>query len=311
VPNIQDSAFLVVAHRALGNTLYHLGELARARDHLEQGMALYDPQQHRSLAFLYGQDLAVICRAWDALTLWMLGYPDQALQRIHEALTLAREMAHLSSLAYALDWAAMLHRFRREGDAAQERAAAAITLSTEQGFALYLAWGRIVRGWTLAEQGQGPEGIAQIRQGLAASRTAGIQAVLPYHLALLAEAYGNGGQGAEGLRVLAEALTMVNNTGERNYEAELYRLKGELLLQQAAGNGDEAETCFRQALDIAHRQQAKSLELRAAMSLGRLWQRQGKCEAARELLAPIYGWFTEGFDTTDLQEAKGLLKALF
>ena len=309
--HIQDSACLVVAHRALGNTLYHLGELTGARAHLEQGMALYDPQQHRALAFLYGQDLAVICRAWDALALWLLGYPDQALQRIHEALTLARDMGHLSSLAYALDWAAMLHRFRREGDAAQERAVAAITLSTEQGFAVYLAWGTIVQGWSLAEQGQGAEGTAQIRQGLATSQAMGLQAVLPYHLALLAEAYGKSGQGAEGLRVLAEALLMVNNTGERNYEAELYRLKGELLLQQGMEGDEEAETCFRQALAIARRQQAKSLELRAAMSLGRLWQRQGKCEAARELLAPIYGWFTEGFDTADLQEAKELLKALF
>jgi len=308
--HLQDSALLIVAHRALGNTFYHLGELTQARAHLEQGIALYDPQQHRSLAFLYGQDIAVICRAWGALALWLLGYPDQALQRIHEALTLAREMAHLSSLAYALDWAAMLHRFRREVEAAQERAAAAITLSTEQGFALYVAWGTIVRGWSLAEQGQGAEGTAQIHQGLTFSRASGIQAVLPYHFALLAEAYGKAGQGEEGLRVLAEALTMVNSTGERNYEAELYRLKGELLLQQAAEGGNEAETCFRQALDIARQQQAKSLELRAAMSLGRLWQHQGKCEAAHELLAPIYGWFTEGFDTADLQEAKGLLKAL-
>ena len=273
-------------------------------------MALYDPQQHRSLAFLYGQDIAVICRAWGALALWLLGYPTQALERIHEALTLAREMAHLSSQAYALDWAAMLHRFRREVEAAQDQAAAAITLSTEQGFALYAAWGTIVRGWSLAEQGQGAEGTAQIHQGLAFSRAAGIQAVLPYHLALLAEAYGKAGQGEEGLRVLAEALTMVNNTGERNYEAELYRLKGELLLQQGAESGNEAETCFRQALDIARHQEAKSLELRAAMSLSRLWQEQGKRVEACVLLAPIYGWFTEGFDTADLQEAKALLEAL-
>ena len=250
-------------------------------------------------------------------------------------------MAHLSSLAYALDWAAMLHRFRREVEAAQERAAAAITLSTEQGFALYGAWGTIVRGWSLAEQGQGAEGTAQIHQGLAFSRASGIQAVLPYHFALLAEAYGKAGQGEEGLRVLAEALTMVNSTGERNYEAELYRLKGELMLQQSSvqslGSGvqtkqtakdkkqkakitalrsllpaphAEAEACFLKAIEIARRQEAKSLELRAVMSLARLWQHQGKCEAAHELLAPIYGWFTEGFDTADLQEAKGLLKAL-
>ena len=205
----------------------------------------------------------------------------------------------------------MLHRFRREVEAAQERAAAAITLSTEQGFALYLAWGRIVWGWTLAEQGQGPEGIAQICQGLTASRAVGIQAVLPYHLALLAEAYGKAGQGEEGLRVLAEALTMVNNTGSGTMRRSCIDSRGISLLLQAAGNSEEAETCFRQALDIARRQQAKSLELRAAMSLVRLWQRQGKCEAARELLAPIYGWFTEGFNTADLQEAKKLLKALF
>src|SRR5262249_20662173 len=156
--------------------------------------------------------------------LWLLGYPDQALQRIHEALALAREMGHLSSLAYALDWAAMLHRFRWEVEAVQERTAAAITLSTEQGFALYVAWGTIVRGWALAEQGQGAEGTAQIHQGLAFSRASGIQAVLPYHLALLAEAYSKAGQGEEGLCMLTEALTLVSSCGEGNYAAELYRL---------------------------------------------------------------------------------------
>jgi predicted ATPase len=308
--HLQDSALLVVAHRALGNTLYHLGELAPARAHLEQGVALYDPQQHRTLAFLYGQDPAVTCRSWAALALWLQGYPDQALQRMHEALTLAQELDHPLSLAYALDWAAMLYRFRREGESAQERAAAAITLSTERGFAVYLAWGMILRGWALAEQGQGAEGIAQLRQGLAAYRATGGQAVLPYHLALLAEAYGTEGQTGEGLAVLAEALTLVNNNGERNYEAELYRLKGELLQQQAMGSGDETETCFRQALDMARRQQAKSLELRAAVSLSRLWRHQGKRVEAHELLAPIYGWFSEGFDTADLQEAKTLLEEL-
>jgi predicted ATPase len=307
---LQDAALLVVAHRALGNTLYHLSELAPARAHLEQGMALYDPQQHRSLAFLYGQDPAVTCRAWVALALWLQGYPDQARQKIHEALTLAQELAHPLSLAYALDWAAMLYRFRREGEAAQEQAAAAITLSTERGFAVYLAWGLILRGWALAEQGQGAEGIAQIRQGLAVYRATGGQAVLPYHLALLAEAYGKEGQAGEGLTMLAEALTLVNNNGERNYEAELYRLKGELLQQQATGSGGAVETCFRQALDMARRQQAKSLELRAAVSLSRLWQQQGKRAKAHELLAPIYGWFTEGFDTADLQEARALLEEL-
>jgi predicted ATPase len=307
---LQDAALLVVAHRALGNTLYHLGELAPARAHLEQSVALYDPQQHRSLAFLYGQDPAVTCRSWAALALWLQGYPDQALQRMHEALTLARDLDHPLSLAYALDWAAMLYRFRREGAAAQERAAAAIALSTERGFAVYLAWGLILRGWALVEQGQGAEGIAQLHQGLAAYRATGGQAVLPYHLALLAEAYGTEGQAGEGLAVLAEALTLVNNNGERNYEAELHRLKGELLLQQATGSDDEAEACFHQALDIARRQQAKSLELRAAVSLSRWWRHHGKRAEAYEVLVPIYGWFTEGFDTADLQEAQALLEEL-
>jgi predicted ATPase len=183
-------------------------------------------------------------------------------------------------------------------------------VSTEQGFASWLAPGTIVRGWALAQRGQGEEGIAQMRQGLAAYLAMGAELGRPRQLAMLAEAYGRVGQTAEGLAVLAEALTAVHKTGEQFYEAELDRLKGELLLQQPAGSGDEAETCFRQALDVAHRQQAKSWELRAAMSLSRLWRQQGRRDEARELLAPVYGWFTEGFDTADLQEAQALLEAL-
>jgi predicted ATPase len=211
-------------------------------------------------------------------------------------------------LAYALDWAAMLHRFRREADAAQEHTAAAITLSTERGFAFYLAWGMIHHGWALAEQGQGDEGIAQISRGLTAYRAIGAQGGLPYHLAQLAEGYSKVHQIEEGLRVLAEALAAVEKTEEHFYEAELYRLKGEFLL--AATNEAAAEACFHQALDIARRQQAKSLELRAALSLSRLWRHQGKPAEAYEVLAPIYGWFTEGFGTVDLWEAKMLLEEL-
>jgi predicted ATPase len=183
-------------------------------------------------------------------------------------------------------------------------------VSTEQGFASWLAPGTIVRGWALAQQGQGEEGIAQMRQGLAAYLATGAKLGRPRQLAMLAEAYGRVGQTAEGLAILAEALTAVHKTGERSYEAELYRLKGELLLQQPAGSGDEAETCFQLAIDVAHLQQAKSWELRAAMSLSRLWQQQGKRDEARELLAPIHGWFSEGVDTADLQEAKALLGEL-
>jgi predicted ATPase len=183
-----------------------------------------------------------------------------------------------------------------------------MTLSTEQHMAFFLSHGTILRGWALVEQGQGKEGMDQIRQGLAAYRATGAEVEWPYWFALLAEAYGKAGQAEEGLSVLAEALVEVHKNEWRFCEAELHRLRGELLLLSA--DNEAAEACFHQALDIACRQQAKSLELRAAMSLVRLWQRQGKRTEARELLAPIYGWFTEGFDTIDLQEAKALLDTL-
>jgi predicted ATPase len=306
----QDSALLLESHRVLGQTMFWLGENVPAREHLEQGMALYDPQQHRSHAFLYGQDPGVACQSFAAWPIWVLGYPDRALQSIHEALTLAQEFTHPFSLAFALTMALLLHQFRREAQAVQERAEAVIAISTEQGFPFWLAYGTILRGWALTAQGQGAEGIAQVRQGLVAHRVTRSELQRPYFLALLAEAYGEVGQPEEGLTVLVEALARVDNTGERYWEAELYRRKGELLLIQQGQKVGEAEECFRQALDTARRQQAKSLELRAAMSLSRMWQQQGKQEEAHKLLAEVYGWFTEGFDTADLKEAKILLEKL-
>jgi len=306
----QDPALLLEAHRVMGQTMFWLGEMAPARAHLEQGMALYDPQKHRSHAFLYGQDPDVICRSFAAMPIWMLGYPDHALRSSHEALTLAQEFTHPFSLALALAQASNVHHYRREAQVVQERAEALIALSTEQGFPQWLAYGTIMRGWALIARGEGAEGIAQIRQGLVARRAVGAELLRPYFLSLLTEAYGGVGQPEEGLTVLVEALAIVDNTGERNWEAELHRLKGELLLMQQGQKVGEAEECFRQALDTARRQQAKSLELRAAMSLSRLWQQQGKQEEAHQLLAEIYAWFTEGFDTADLKEAKILLEEL-
>jgi predicted ATPase len=289
--------------------LFYLGDLALSRFHLEQGSALYDLQQYRSHAFRYGLDPGVNCLlvAWP---LWLLGYPDQALEGSREALTLAQELSHPYSLAYALQSAMRLHRFRREVQAAREQAEALVTLSNQQGFAQWLAGGTMMCGWALMVQGQEGEGMAQMRHGLTAWRAMGIEAGLPYWLAMLAEAYGSTGQVEAGKRVLAKALTLVDTTEERWWEAELHRLKGGLLLALPTDNAAEAETCFHQALAIARHQQARSLELRAAMSLARLWQQQDKRTDARELLAPIYGWFTEGFDTADLQEAKALLVAL-
>ena len=306
----QDSAILIAAHRAVGTSLFRLGALPAALTHLAQGIALYDPQQHRSSAFLHGEDAGVICHSFSAWTLWSLGSPDQGLARSQEAVTLAQQMAHPYSLSYALTGAAVLHQLRREVWAAQECAEAVIRLATEQGFPMWKAAGSILYGWALAQQGQAKEGVEQLHEGLRACHATGAEVMQPYHLALLAEAHGTLGKPEAGLAVLTEALTLVDITGERWYEPELYRLKGELLLQQSSDNHAEAESCFHQAIAIAQNQQAKSLALRASTSLARLWQQQGKRQEAYDLLAPVYGWFTEGFDTADLQEAKALLEAL-
>jgi predicted ATPase len=248
----------------------------------------------------------------------MLGYPDQALEQTRQALHLAQELSQPWTLAVALGYAAVVHTLRGARQIVHERAEAAIRLATEHGFPSWVARGMMLRGWAQAEQGQGADGLAQIRQGMAIWQATGQKLGEPLWLALLAEQCGNAGQAAEGLHVLSEALAIAHTRGLRLWEAELHRLQGELLLRQTAGqkrsrtvaSETEAEARVRQALDIARGQGAKSFELRAAMSLSRLWQCQGRRDEARELLAGIYGWFTEGFDTADLQEAKVLLKAL-
>ncbi|HJY83922.1 MAG TPA: hypothetical protein VKK81_22895, partial [Candidatus Binatia bacterium] len=338
--SVQDPALLVPARHALGQTLYYLGELVSAREHLEQGIAVYDPQKHHSLALLYGTDPGVHCLVFMAFVLWSLGYPDRALKRAHEALILARRFSYPFSLVLALIGMTGVHLFRREAQATQEWAEATIALCTEQGFASLLALGTIFQGWALTEQGQRKERIAQIRSGLADHRASG-GVMRSSYFALLAEAYGKTGQPEEGLSVLTEALALVQKTEEHRWDAELYRLKGQLTLQTVQVSGSklqgqpkqkakgkirrsplpntqqlisstssEAEAYFLKALEIARRQQAKSLELRAAMSLSRLWQQQGKKIEARQLLAKVYNWFTEGFDMKDLQEAKALLEQL-
>jgi predicted ATPase len=307
-----DTARLLEAHHTLWTTRLLLGELPLAHTHLEQGMALYDPQQHRALAFLYGHDPGVCCRSVAALVLWLLGYPDQALGQQQAAHILAQEVAHPPSLAFTRMLAAIAHQLRREAHAAHEQAEALVALATEQEFALFLAIGGILRGAALTTSGPGQRGeqISQLRQGLATVRETGTALWEPYFLALLAESYGQEGQVEAGLATLSEALAAVHATGERWGEAELYRLRGELLLLPPYRDTHQAETCFQEALIRARQHQAKSWELRAVVSLARLWRQQGKLDEARALLTPIYGWFTEGFATTDLQEASVLLKAL-
>jgi predicted ATPase len=311
-----DPALLAEAHWALGSTLFSLGEFGAARVHLEQSLTLYDTQRHHAPEFFYGgTERGVVGLSFVALVLWHLGYPDQARQKSAAAQTLAQEVSHPFSVAGVRALTAMTHQLRRERALTQEWAEAALALAREHGFPLWVAHGTVLRGWALAEQGQGKEGSAQIRQGLAAYRATGAEWVRSFILLLLAEACGKAGQAEEGLVTLAEALTVADKTEERFYEAELYRLKGELMLQAKVQGlksqvGEDAETCFQKAIEIARRQQAKSLELRAVMSLSRLWHPQGKSAEAHKLLFEIYGWFTEGFDTKDLQEAKVLLEEL-
>jgi predicted ATPase len=306
----QDPLLLAVGHRMVGNIAWWQGEPVQTQAHCRQGLTFYDPAQHGARAWSYGQDSEVFCGINMAQALWMLGYPDQALQGMEETLALARRLAHPFSLAAALHFSAHLHQLRREPQAARVQAEAALALCTEQGFGAYGAWGLLPWGWALAQQGAVTEGIAQIRQGFAGWRATGAGVAWPWFLALLAEACGTVGQLDKGLRALEEALAAVQHNEEGHYEAEVYRLKGELLLQEAPAHQEAAEANFQQALAVARRRQAKSWELRAAMSLSHLWQRQGKQAEAYELLAPIYGWFTEGFDTADLQEAKALLEEL-
>jgi predicted ATPase len=308
----QDSTpMLPAAHRALGSTLFFLGAVATAHTHFAQGIALYDPKQHRASAFLHGEDAGVACRSYAAWTLWYLGYPAQGRRQMDEALALAQQVAHSYSLGFALCTAALFHQFRREVRTTQERAEATIRIATEQDFPHWMAVGSILSGWVLAQLGQAQEGITQINQGLITLHAIGGELLRPYYLALLAQVHGTMEQPAAGLAVLTEALTVVDTTGEGWYAPELHRLQGELiLLQQNSGNQAEAETCFHHALDIARHQQAKSFELRSAMSLSRLWQQQGKRQEAHDLLAPVYNWFTEGFDTADLIDAKVLLDEL-
>jgi predicted ATPase len=241
-------------------------------------------------------------------SLWLLGYPDQAVASSQAALDLAQQLAHPYNLTFALSFAAVLHHLRREVPLTQTHAEAVMTIATDQALPLHLSQVMPLRGWALAESGQGEEGIAQIHQGLAAYQATGATRDRPYYLALLAEASAKVGRTTEGLEALTEALATLGTSGARWWEAELYRLRGELLL--SADKEAAAEACFHQALDLACRRQARSLELRVAMSLARLWQPQGKRAEAYALLVPIYSWFTEGFDTLDLQEAKALLEEL-
>jgi predicted ATPase len=304
----QDPAQLVQARMALMVTYLSLGKPAATREHAEQGVALYDSERHGSHAHLYGQDPKTTCLAFGAVALWLLGYPEQATERARQAVTLGEELGHPTSRALALYFHTMVRQYCRDAPGVQEGADATTAIGAEHGLSLWLADGLVMRGWALAEQGACADGIAMLRQGLTDWVATGAETHRTYFLGLLAEALGRAGQIEEGLDVLAEALAMMQGTGTVFHRAELHRLQGEFLLRREPPDLEEAEACFRQALTIARQQQAKSLELRAIMSLTRLYLEQNRQTEVRPMLAECYDWFTEGFDTPDLQEAKALLE---
>jgi class 3 adenylate cyclase/predicted ATPase len=305
-----DTAAQVVGHRLLGAFSFQLGRFAESRTHMEEVLALYDPVRDRNSRFVYSLDSRVVCLLWLSQALLVLGYPEQAQVWQGEVLATARELAHPNTIDLALFCDCSFHQLLRDRREAQEQAEALIVLATEQSFPLWLAAGVVVRGWALAAGGRAEDGIAEIRRGLADYRATGAELFSPYFLFLLADAHRRADQAATGLSLVAEALGGVERTGVRWIEAELHRLRGELLLALAEPEQAEAEACFNRALDVARKQGARMWELRAATSLARLWHETGRTGNARELLAPVYDWFTEGFDTADLKEARALLNEL-
>jgi tetratricopeptide (TPR) repeat protein len=302
---VQDPTLLLLGHYSLGNTLAVLGDWDRSRTHIEQAVRLYVPEQHQMLASVYGgHDPGVVCRSGLPINLWMLGYPDQALQKAPDGITLARQIAHNPSVVFALIFDAMFHLHRLDTQQSRKSAEAAIALATEQELAPFSAWAKVLRGSALVEQGTVVEGIAELREGIAGWRTMGL-VFRPHFLFWLAKSQARTGQIEEALTTIAEAMAVTEQTHEGFAEPELHRLKGEL-----QGEPREAEACFHRAIEIARRQKAKSFELRAVVSLSRLLQKEGRQPEARQMLVDIYHWFAEGFDTVDLKEAAALLEDL-
>ena len=329
--NLDDEGCVIEAHLLLGLILLYRGEFALSRNHLEQAVALYHSEQHHALAYVYGDDPGVVCLAYLAVVLALQGYLDQARKRSQEAIRLARQVAHPFSLAVALNFAARLYQCCRDPHQTEALSEEALNLSTEQGFAHWITTGSILHGWALTELGHAQAGIAQLQAGLTGWQQTGAEVALSHFFAMQAEAYGKVGQIEKGVAVIEQALAVVEKNGERFFEAEVHRLKGELLLNderrtqnaerqkkipQASSvhhssfiihRSTEAEVCFQQAIALARRQEAKLWELRAALSLSRLWRHQGKLVQAQELLAGVLAWFTEGADLADVQAARTFL----
>ena len=301
---------LMVGHRLMGASLVHTGDIAHGRAHYDQAFALYDPAEHRSLATRFGQDIGVMILSFRSWARWLLGYPDTALADTNNALQDARGTGQAATLMFALLNGSFTHVLCGNYAAANAEAGELAALADEKGALLWKAFGMSMQGCLLALTVKASDAVHMITSGITALRSTGGTLWMPLWLSHLTRAYAELGQFNDAWRCIGEALTAVETTKERWFEAEVYRTGGEIALLSPSPDAAKAKGYFERALAVARQQQAKSFELRAAMSMARLWRDQGKVQQARELLAPVYGWFTEGFDTRDLKEAKALLEGL-
>ncbi|MBV8506350.1 MAG: tetratricopeptide repeat protein, partial [Alphaproteobacteria bacterium] len=301
---------LLVGHRILAFSLIFSGDYHAALAHFETAASLYQPDEHRDSAFHYGQDIGVIAFVQLSWALWHRGYPDQSARAADRALAYSRELGHAHTLSRALYYAGTAAVFARDVATACACSNDCMALASEHGFPQWAAFGRILQGWAGAQRGEATTEIARIRAGLAAAEATGTRVYTPFHLTLLAEALALAGKIEEGLTTLDDALAKAAVSGVRGWDAEIHRLRGELIGRLPYPDPAKAEDSFRTALAIARKQGTRGYELRAAVSLARLWREQGRQTEARDLLAPVYGWFTEGFNTADLKDAKALLDEL-
>jgi len=308
--NTDDSAIVLYARIARGVASYFMGDFSTALEHLEVGISIYETERHRPLILRYGFDAGVWCLCYASATHWHLGYPDQALKRSNEALSLAQKLSHPLNLAQAELWGSILRQLRREAHVVLEITESLVKRAADHGITDWLDWAGCLRGWAMAAVGNREEGIVQIEGSLAALGAKGAGIWRPYFLSMLAEGCIDADLTDEGLSALQEALTAADEHEEREHEAQIHRLKGELLLKQTDPDAVEAQKCFEWAIEIARKQSAKLFELRATVSLARLLADQERRDEARAMLDDMHGWFTEGFDTADLKEAKVLLDEL-
>jgi len=301
---------LMIGHRLMGLSLLHTGDIAPGQVHLDRAITLYDSPEHRPLATRFGQDVGVATLSWRSLALWLLGYPQAGLEDAEHALKLARELGHAATLMYALTFTTWTHIHCGDYAAANAQADEDVALADEQGIVLWKAFGMMNQGQLFTLTSRASDAVQTITSAMTALRSTGTTMWMPLWLTYLARAYAELGQFDDARRCISEAMTAVEMTKERWCEAEVNRIAGEIALLSPEPNLAKAEAHFERALGVARKQQARSWELRAAMSMARLWLDQGRRQEAGAVLAAVYGWFTQGFNTLDLKQARALFDDL-